>query len=112
MKKFLLRFYLVFEYLLSLVWFVIGTLFYIIGIMFITENDCILCMIKTYGMRYVFVLVILTFIYIFVSYCLISSIRSTHKLLKNKVLTLKNKTFMFVTFAINIALIIWVIHLM
>lgn len=111
MKKFLLRFYLVFEYLLSLVWFVIGTLLYLFLLMFTADDNCnLICTINTYGLRPIIGNLILTLIYVFISYCLVSSIRSTHKLLKDKTLTLKNKIIVTLAVIINILLITFALN--
>lgn len=104
MKRFWLKFYLIVEYILSLVWFVLGTLFYVFLVMYVTD-DCFLCMVKTYGIRYLFSLACLLLSYVFVSYCLISSIISTHKLLKDGDFTTKNKIIMSLTALINIGII-------
>lgn len=106
MKRLWLKFYLVVEYLLSLVWFVIGTLFYIFGLMFMADENCnLICTIQTYGLRPIIGNLLLTLIYIFVSYCLISSIKLTYKLLKNEAFTTKNKIIMSITVLINIGII-------
>lgn len=90
MKRFWLKFYLIVEYILSLVWFVLGTLIYVFVFMYVTD-DCFLCMVKTYGICYLFSLACLILSYVFVSYCLISSVKLTYKHLKNEALTKKTK---------------------
>lgn len=105
MERFWLKFYLVIQYILSLVWFVLGTFLYIFLIMFITDDDCILCMIRAYGIRYIFAFASLTLIYVFVSYCLISSVKLTYRLLKGEALTTKSKIIVWLAVLFNIGII-------
>lgn len=100
MKKFLLRFYLVFEYLLSLVWFVLGTFLYLFLLMFDSDDINF-----NHGLEHTLNNIYFTSIYILMTYCLISSIRSTHKLLKGKSLTLINKIIMVLAVIIDIWLV-------
>nr|DAU52965.1 MAG TPA: hypothetical protein [Caudoviricetes sp.] len=106
MERFWLKFYLVIQYILSLVWFVLGTFLYIFLLMFTANENCnLICTIQTDGLLPIIGNLILTLIYVFVSYCLISSIKLTYRLLKGEALTTKNKIIVWLAVLFNIGII-------
>ena len=101
-KQLLIKLYLIFEYIITIYWFTFVTFLFVLG-------EILLCMYAfqpnsrhTYLIPQILCCLV---IYILVSFVTIVSIISTHKILKNKPLTILNKITLCVMPIISVVVI-------